>query len=182
MNAPAWRVDEVPAGDLASATLREELCEALCTVLEDCVSGGASVSFMSPLPRERSRQFWQAVLADAAEGHRVLLVARDADGLCGTVQLILDLPDNQPHRADVAKMLVHRRARRQGLGAALMRAAESAARARGRTLLVLDTVTDSDGARLYERLGWMRVGDIPKYALWPQGGYVATTFYYRDLS
>lgn len=182
MNAAPWQVDEVPAADLASAAMREELCEALCAVLEDCVSGGASVSFMLPLTRERSRQFWRTALDDAAAGRRALLVARDAEGLCGTVQLILDLPDNQPHRADVAKMLVHRRTRRQGLGAALMRAAEGAARARGRNLLVLDTVTGSDGARLYERLGWIRVGDIPRYALWPQGGYVATTYYYRDLS
>jgi GNAT superfamily N-acetyltransferase len=112
----------------------------------------------------------------------VLLVARDAQGICGTVQLMLDLPDNQPHRADVAKMLVHRRARRRGVGAALMRSAEAAAKARGRDLLVLDTVTQSDAARLYERLGWVRVGDIPRYALWPRGGDVGTTFYYRDLS
>ena len=112
----------------------------------------------------------------------MVLVARDDQGICGTVQLLLDLPDNQPHRADVAKMLVHRRARRRGLGAALMRAAESAAIARGRDLLVLDTVTRSDAARLYERLGWIRVGEVPRYALWPSGGYVATTYYYRDLS
>ena len=109
-------------------------------------------------------------------------MVRDALGICGTVQLILDLPDNQPHRADVAKMLVHRRARRQGAGATLMRAAEAAARARGRNLLVLDSVTGSDAARLYERLGWVRVGDIPRYALWPRGGFVGTTYYYRDLS
>jgi GNAT superfamily N-acetyltransferase len=98
------------------------------------------------------------------------------------VQLILDLPDNQPHRADVAKMLVHRRARRSGLGAALMMAAEAAARRMRRHLLVLDTVTGAEGARLYERLGWVRVGDIPRYALWPGGGYCSTTYYYRDLS
>ena len=154
----------------------------LAHVLVDCVEGGASVSFMLPLARDHAMNFWRRVSRDAQAGQRVLLVARDAQGICGTVQLILDLPDNQPHRADVAKMLVHRRARRQGLGAALMRAAEAAAQARGRNLLVLDTVTASDAARLYERLGWVRVGDIPRYALWPRGGDVGTTYYYRDLS
>lgn len=156
--------------------------DALVEVLRDCVEGGASVSFMLPLSREHAAAFWNGVAAGVAAGQRVLLVARDGHGICGTVQLILDLPDNQPHRADVAKLLVHRRARRRGVGAALMRAAEDAALARGRNLLVLDTVTDADGARLYEKLGWRRVGDIPRYALWPQGGYVGTTYYYRDLS
>jgi GNAT superfamily N-acetyltransferase len=174
MNATAWRIEEAHAAD-------EALIDGLTSVLMDCVEGGASVSFMLPLAREHARGFWRDVAADAVAGRRVLLVARDEQGICGTVQLILDLPDNQPHRADVAKMLVHRRMRRRGLGAALMRAAEAAATARGRHLLVLDTVTGSDGARLYERLGWLRVGDIPKYALWPQGGFVGTTYYYRDL-
>ncbi len=109
------------------------------------------------------------------------MVAADAQGLCGTVQLVLAQPENQPHRADLAKMLVHRRARRQGLGAALMRAAEATARDCGKTLLVLDAVTDGDAARLYERLGWVRVGDIPGYALWPRGGLCSTTVYYRNL-
>lgn len=154
----------------------------LADVLIDCVEGGASVSFMLPLAREHALAFWRRVASESEAGRRVLLVARDALGICGTVQLNLDLPDNQPHRADVAKMLVHRRARRQGLGAALMRAAEAAARARGRDLLVLDTVTGCDASRLYERQGWVRVGDIPRYALWPRGGHVSTTYYYRDLS
>jgi GNAT superfamily N-acetyltransferase len=101
--------------------------------------------------------------------------------VCGTVQLMLDLPENQPHRADVAKMLVHRRVRRRGVGAALMRAAEAAALQRNRTLLVLDAVTGGDAARLYERLGWVRVGDIPGYALLPEGGLCSTTYFYRDL-
>jgi GNAT superfamily N-acetyltransferase len=158
-----------------------EALEQLTDVLVDCVEGGASVSFMLPLEREHALNFWRSVARDVEAQRRVLLVARDAQGLCGTVQLILDLPDNQPHRADVAKMLVHRRARRQGVGAALMRAAEASARARGRDLLVLDTVTGSEAARLYARLGWARAGDIPRYALWPRGGFVGTTFYYRDL-
>jgi GNAT superfamily N-acetyltransferase len=173
--ATAWRVEELTSVSNAQV-------QALTDILCDCVEGGASVGFMLPLTRERAAAFWRHVAAEVAAGHRVLLIASDAEGICGTVQLILDLPDNQPHRADVAKMQVLRRVRRQGLGAVLMRAAEAAARERGRHLLVLDAVTGGDGARLYERLGWMRVGDIPKYALWPQGGYVGTTYYYRDLS
>ena len=111
----------------------------------------------------------------------MLLVAEDAHGICGTLQLVLDLPENQPHRADLAKMLVSRRARRQGLGAALMRTAESLARECGKSLLVLDAVTGGDAARLYQRLGWVRVGDIPGYALMPRGEICSTTVFYRNL-
>jgi len=154
----------------------------LADLLIDCVEGGASVSFMLPLTRERATAFWQRVADGVARGERALLVAEDAQGrIVGTVQLVLDQPENQPHRADVAKMLVHRRARRQGLGATLMRAAEAAARETGKTLLVLDTVTGGDAERLYARLGWQRVGSIPGYALWPQGGPCATTYFYREL-
>jgi GNAT superfamily N-acetyltransferase len=153
----------------------------LSDVLIDCVEGGASVSFMLPLTRERAAAFWRRVAADVAAGERLLLVAEDAEGICGTVQLQLAQPENQPHRADLAKMLVHRRARRLGLGAALMHAAESAARDCGKTLLVLDAVTGGDASRLYERLGWKRTGDIPGYALFPAGGLCSTTIYYREL-
>jgi GNAT superfamily N-acetyltransferase len=155
--------------------------DQLVDVLIDCVEGGASVSFMHPLTRERAGAFWRRVADGVASGARALLVAEDAQGVCGTVQLILDLPENQPHRADLAKMLVHRRARRQGLGAALVRAAEATARDCGKTLLVLDAVTDGDAARLYARLGWVRVGDIPDYALFPRGGLCSTTYFYRKL-
>jgi|SRR5438309_1998045 len=155
--------------------------QALADILIDCVQGGASVSFMHPLTRDRAIAFWCNVAAGVAAGKRALLIAEDQRGLCGTVQLIFDLPENQPHRADLAKMLVHRRARRQGLGAALMRAAEATARESGKTLLVLDAVTDGDAARLYHRLGWVRVGDIPNYALMPNGQPCSTTFFYRDL-
>ena len=155
--------------------------DQLAGVLIDCVEGGASVSFMHPLTRDRAVAFWRRVAQGVAAGERALLVAEDAGGLCGTVQLVLDQPENQPHRADLSKMLVHRRARRQGLGAALMRAAEATARECGKTLLVLDAVTDGDAARLYERLGWERVGVIPGYALLPQGGLCATTVYYHNL-
>ena len=154
----------------------------LADVLIDCVEGGASVSFMHPLTRERALSFWRGVASGVEKGQHALLIAEDAQGICGTVQLIFDLPENQPHRADVAKMLVHRRARRQGLGAALMRAAEATARECGKKLLVLDAVTGGDAARLYARLGWVRVGDIPGYALMPDGTPCSTTYFYRDLS
>ena len=120
------------------------------------------------------------VAQDVAAGKRALLVAEDAAGVCGTVQLVFDLPENQPHRGDLAKLLVHRRARHRGAGAALMEAAEVTARKCGKTLLVLDTASD-EAERVYERPGWVRVGVIPGYALWPQGGLCATTIYYREL-
>ncbi len=172
---PHWSVRRLLAVDDAQI-------DALAGVTIDCVEGGASIGFMDPLIRERAVAFWRRVADGVARGERVLLVAEDPKGVCGTVQLILDLPDNQPHRADLAKMQVHRRARRHGLGAALMRAAEQTARECGRTLLVLDAVTDGDAARLYARLGWVRVGDIPRFALMPKGGFCSTTFYYRDLT
>ncbi len=155
---------------------------ALAEILLDCVEGGASVGFMWPLPREKALGFWRGVAADVARGGRGLLVAEDPAGLpVGTVQLVLNLPENQPHRAEVAKMLVHRRARRTGLGAALMRAAEAAAQEEGRWLLLLDTVTGSAADRLYRRLGWVEVGTVPGFALMPDGAPCPTTFFYRDL-
>lgn len=163
------------------AELTDEHIEGLCDVLMDCVVGGASVGFMSPFTRDRAVEFWSRVAQAVAAGKRALLIAIDDLGICGTVQLILDLPENQPHRADLVKMLVHRRARRKGLGAELMRAAESMARDCRKTLLVLDAVTDGDASRLYERLDWVRVGDIPNYALMPDGSPCSTTCYYRNL-
>jgi GNAT superfamily N-acetyltransferase len=154
--------------------------DELAAVLIDCVAGGASVSFMHPLSHAAARAFWTQVAAGVACGERALFVAEDAAGIAGTVQLILSQPENQPHRADVAKMLVHRRARRRGLGAALMQAAEDAARAAGKTLLVLDTA-DATAERLYRRLGWQTCGVIPGYALLPGGGLCDTTFLYRNL-
>ena len=174
MTAPTWSVRRVHALD-------DTQIDELATVLIDCVEGGASVSFMHPLSRERAVAFWRRVAQGVAASERALIVAEDARGLCGTVQLVLDQPENQPHRAELSKMLVHRRARRRGLGAALMRAAEAAARDCGKTLLVLDTAND-EAERLYERLGWTRVGMIPDYALLPQGGLCGTTVYYRNLA
>lgn len=157
---------------------------ALAAILVDCVDGGASVSFMAPLSVEKARAFWQGVAEGVAAGDRILFTATDdrSGEMLGTVQVILRQPENQPHRADVAKMLVLRKARRHGLGARLMRAAEAGAREAGKTLLVLDTVSGTDAARLYERLGWIRVGEVPGYALWPDGRPCPTTFYYRLLA
>ena len=174
MIEPPWSLRRLHAVD-------DSQINGLAEVLIDCVEGGASVSFMHPLTRERAVEFWRAVARGVAAGGRALLVAEDAQGVCGAVQLVLDLPENQPHRADLAKMLVHRRARRRGLGAALLRAAEATARECGRTLLVLDAVTGGDAERLYQRLGWVRVGSIPGYALMPRGEPCATTVFYRDL-
>ena len=160
--------------------LTEAQLHSLAHILIDCVEGGASVSFMHPLPLSKALAFWRRVADDVSSGARILLVAEDASGIVGTVQLVLDLPENQPHRADLSKMLVHRRARRLGIGAALLRAAEAAARRSARSLLVLDTAS-GDAERLYARLGWTLAGVIPDYALWPQGGLCSTSVYYRKL-
>jgi len=151
-------------------------------VLIDCVEGGASVSFMAPLSQDKARAFWRNVAEGVARGERALLIAEDEAGaIHGTVQLVLAQPENQPHRADVAKMLVHRRARRQGVAQRLMAAIEDEARAEGKTVLVLDTVTGGDAERLYARAGWQRVGVVPNYALMPDGAFCGTTFFCKQL-
>lgn len=158
--------------------------DSIADVLLDTVDGGASVGFMHPLTREKAVAFWQKVLTSAERGERIVLVAEDAmsNRILGTVQIVLSMPENQPHRADIAKMQVHRAARKRGIGTALMRAAEDAAREAGKTLLVLDTVTGGDAERLYARLGWQRCGEIPNYALFPKGGFCSTTVFYRQLA
>jgi GNAT superfamily N-acetyltransferase len=161
-------------------SLGDREIRGLSDVLIDCVEGGASVSFMLPISRATAESFWRDVAAGAAMGERIVLMAEDATGIIGTVQIIIAQPENQPHRADIAKMLVHRRARRRGVGAALLAAAEDAARRAGKTLLVLDTAS-GDAERLYARLGWQRCGVIPGYALLPQGGLCDTTVFYRAL-
>jgi len=163
-------------------TVSDADVEQLADLLIDCVEGGASVSFMAPLTRARATAFWTRVAQGVKAGSRAVIVAEDDRGICGTVQLIFDLPENQPHRAEVAKMLVHRRTRRQGIGEALMRAAEATALECGKTLLVLDTVTGTTADRLYTRLGWTRVGEIPDYALMPDGAPCPTTVFYRKLA
>jgi len=154
----------------------------LADVLINCVEGGASVGFMLPISRDRALAFWRNVAEGVHSRKRVLLVAEDAVGICGTVQLVFDLPDNQPHRADLVKMLVHSRARRRGIAAQLLTAAEAAARDHRKTVLVLDAVTGGDAARLYARMGWTRVGDVPNFALMPDGAPCGTTYFHRQLA
>lgn len=162
-------------------TIGEPEVLALSDVLIDCVEGGASVSFMLPMSRAKAEEFWRAMSLSSARGERVVFAAEEAGGaIVGTVQLIVAQPENQPHRADVAKMLVHRRARRRGVGAALLAAAEHSAQALGKTLLVLDTAS-GDAERLYARMGWQRCGVIPGFALLPRGELCDTTIFYRTL-
>jgi len=172
------RIRELTADEARAQTRIAELAD----LLRDCVEGGASVGFMLPLAAGRLEAFWRRVAEGVAAGERHLYVAEDEAGrLCGTLSLVIDMPDNQPHRADVSKMLVHRRARRQGVAERLLRALEAKARALGKTTLVLDTVTGSDASRLYERLGWQRAGDIPHYALMPDGAPCSTSYYFKRL-
>jgi GNAT superfamily N-acetyltransferase len=163
------------------ARLDDADVDGLAELLVESVNDGASVGFMAPLPRDRAVAFWRRVADGVADGDRALLVAEDDDGIVGTVHLVLAQPENQPHRADLTKMLVHPRARRRGIGAALMDAAEVMARECGKTLLVLDTVTGSDAERLYARLGWARVGEIPDFALLARGGLWGTVVFYKKL-
>lgn len=171
-----WTVERLDAEAAAGAI------PALAEVLIDCVAGGASVSFMAPLPMAKAMAFWEGVVGGVARGERALIVARDPEGaIRGTVHLVLAQPENQPHRADVTKLLVHRRARRSGVGELLMREIERVALADGKTVLVLDTASD-DARRLYERLGWTLVGPIPNYALNPDGTLCDTWIYWKALT
>lgn len=155
--------------------------EALSDLLIDCVEGGASVGFMAPLHRERAAAFWHGIATSVARGERVLFVAEDDLGIVGSAQLVVAQPDNQPHRADVSKMLVHRRARRRGIARLLLAAIDETAGALGKRVLVLDTVTGSAADHLYSDCGWQRVGEIPRYALMPDGSYCATTYFHKQL-
>jgi GNAT superfamily N-acetyltransferase len=172
--------DDCRIRDLASLAERDIV--GLSDVLIDCVEGGASVSFMLPMTREKAAAFWRRVAASLQRNELRLLVAQDADSaIVGTVQVLLDQPENQPHRGAIAKMLVHRRARRHGIGAALLESAERLAHSLGKTLLVLDTAS-GDAERLYARRGWQYSGEIPDYALWPGGGACATKIFYKFLT
>ena len=165
---------------LDSDEVHEHL-DGLADVLADCVAGGASVSFMAPFPHAQAREFFEATAAEVEQGRRLLLAAFADGPIVGTVQVILALPPNQPHRAEIAKLLVHRSARRRGVAQLLMQHAEAEARAEGKTLLVLDTVTGDAAERLYTRLGWTRVGVIPGYALYPDGRPCDTTVFWKAL-
>ncbi|GJL42019.1 TPA: N-acetyltransferase family protein [Enterobacter chengduensis] len=156
--------------------------DALAGILENCVNGGASVSFMLPYSLDKARIFWRGIAQSAARGERLVLACfDDRDGVIGTVQLITDQPENQPHRADVAKLLVHKKARRKGAAMALMEALEAEARAREISVLVLDTATGSGAETFYQRAGWQKVGEIPRYALMPDGAMTATSLFYKFL-
>jgi GNAT superfamily N-acetyltransferase len=154
--------------------------DELADVLLDCVEGGASVSFMLPFSRGDAAAYFETVSASVARGETVLVAARYAGRIVGTVQLGLGMPPNQPHRGDIKKLLVHRIVRNRGIGAKLMERAEAEAKARGRTLLVLDTAS-GEAERLYVRSGWQRVGVIPDYAMWPGGGFCDTVFFWKKI-
>lgn len=158
-----------------------DVSAALAGILSACVEDGASVGFMAPLPHGRAVAFWDRVGESVSRRERVVLVAEEAGRLVGTVQVVLSMPENQPHRAEIAKLLVHPQSRRRGVGEALMRVAESVARKAGKSLLVLDTATGGAAERLYDRLGWTRCGTIPGYALLPHGGRCATTLFFKEL-
>ena len=163
------------------APLADTALEQLAEVLVDCVEGGASVSFMSPFPHDQALAFFRKVAGSVAAGDTVLLAARLDGRIVGTVQLGLDTPPNQPHRADVRKMLVHRSARGNGIGAALMAEIEEEARRHGRWLLVLDTVPGENGHRLYQRGGWTQTGLVPDYAMFPDGRLCDTAIMWKRL-
>jgi GNAT superfamily N-acetyltransferase len=163
------------------APVADAALDQLASVLVDCVEGGASVSFMAPFSHDDALAVFRKVAASVAAGDTVLLAAKLDGRIVGTVQLGLDTPPNQPHRADVKKMLVHRAARGRGIGMALMAAVEGAAGQRGRWLLVLDTVPGMDGYRLYRRAGWTESGIIPDYALLPDGRLCDTALFWKRL-
>ena len=170
----ALEITELDAAGVEAAIV--ELAE----VLADCVNGGASVNFMLPYETADAVLFFRKVIAAMQRGEIVLLAAKLGGRIVGTVQLGLDTPPNQPHRGEVKKLLVHRAARNRGVGAALMQRIEDIAKQRGRTLLVLDTASDS-AERLYERGGWQRLGTIPDYAMWPQGGLCDTIIFWKKI-
>lgn len=174
-------IEQIEVRRLGVSEVREQL-EGLASVLLDCVEGGASVSYMAPFSHAEAREAFEGFAHDVERGGRLVLAAFDGDQIVGTVQVVFAWPPNQPHRADIAKLLVHRAARRRGIARQLMERAEEEAAAEGKTLLVLDTVTGDDAERLYERLGWTRVGVIPKYALYPDGRPCSTTVFFKDLT
>ena len=173
-------VEQIEIRRLGAAELRSHL-DGLAAVLADCVDGGASVSYMAPFSHEQARAAFEGFVADAEHGRRLILAAFADGELVGTVQVVLALPPNQPHRGEIAKLLVRRSARRRGVAEGLMAQAEHEARAEGKTLLVLDTVTGDAAERLYARLGWTRVGVIPGYALYPDGRPCDTTVFWKAL-
>lgn len=158
-----------------------EILAALAETLVETVAAGGSVSFMHPLSHETAMSFWDQSLVAAARGDRVVLGAFDGDVLAGTVTLLLGLPQNQPHRAEIAKLMTRHSYRGRGIATALMRAAEEYAVRKGRTLLVLDTATDGGAGSLYQRLDFTLAGEIPDYALKPHGGLSGTLLFWKRI-
>ncbi|RVD70678.1 MAG: GNAT family N-acetyltransferase [Mesorhizobium sp.] len=165
------------------STLNEaaETEKLLAALLVETVAGGGSVSFMHPLAQDAAEAFWRKSLAAAARGERVVLGAWDGEVLAGTVTLLLDFPPNQPHRAEIAKLMTRLDRRGQGVATRLMRAAEDIAVERGRTLLVLDTASEEGASGLYEKLGFTLTGEIPDFALKPHGGLTGTLIYWKRI-
>ena len=172
--------EQIEIRRLGVTEVHEQL-EALASVLHDCVAGGASVGYLTPFPYEQARAVFASFAVEFEQGRRLLLAAFAGGDLVGSVQVILALPPNQPHRGEIAKLLVHRSARRRGIAQMLMERAETEARVEGKPLLVLDAVTGDDAARLYGRLGWTTVGVIPRYALYPDGRPCDTTVFWKAL-
>jgi len=179
VRAPATAAEAVEIRRLGASEARARL-GGLAAVLADCVEGGASVSYLAPFTHEQAREAFEAVAAEVEQGRRLLLAALAGGEVVGTVQVVLAMPPNQSHRGEVVKLLVRRSARRRGIAERLMLAAEREARAEGKTLLVLDTASDV-AERLYERLGWTRLGVIPNYALYPDGRPCDTTVFWKAL-
>ena len=172
--------DQIEIRRLAGESLQAQL-DGLAAVLADCVAGGASVSYMDPFTHDDARAAFTGFARDVDAGHRLLLAAFDGETVVGTVQVLLAFPPNQPHRGEIAKLLVHRSARKRGVAQKLMARAEQEARTEGKTLLVLDTVTGDPAERLYTRLGWTTVGVIPGYALYPDGRPCDTTVFWKTI-
>ncbi|MBB4066420.1 GNAT family N-acetyltransferase [Gellertiella hungarica] len=167
---------------LLDASAARAAMDDLCEILVDCVEGGASVGFMSPYDHAQARLYWEGVLPGVESGGTLLFAAEDENGrLVGTVQVGVQQFPNQPHRADLKKLLVHSAARGRGIARRLMAAAEEESVRRGRILLVLDTATGSPAEEVYRRLGWTMSGTIPNYALFPDGRFCDSTFYYKRL-
>jgi GNAT superfamily N-acetyltransferase len=154
----------------------------LATILVDAVHSGASVGFVLPFSHDDAAAWWRTLAPDVAAGRIIVLLLRVDGRALGTAQLRLAQLPNATHRAEVAKVLVHRDARRRGIGRTLMATIEHAARLRGRTLLVLDTIAGSDAERLYAASGWRRVAEIPRYAAIPDGTLEATVIFYKELA
>jgi ribosomal protein S18 acetylase RimI-like enzyme len=171
----------MPPIRIAQLNASPDIIAALSEMLVETVAHGGSVSFMHPMPLQAAETFWRDSLGAAARGERIVLGAFDGEQLIGTVTVLLNLPPNQPHRAEIAKMMTRLSHRHRGIATALLRAAERLALERGRWLLVLDTASDEGAAGLYERLGFQLTGVIPDYALKPHGGLTGTLIYWKRL-